>query len=221
MLKSEELSLDRREFLAGAGAFAAGSFLSHPLKASLTGFASSPTSKLGDWLDDDYGLPCYRYSGPLKFPESPRENGSVMLPDDPLFLLGNYRLTLFTHASGVYQMLTGERAWGRMNQGDAPYSGANQATVEVANQRHSLIGVDESAAQAAVKHFGVGFARYEYSLAPSLQVTRLISVLPSTSLSDGASAFLVQVRLRNTGSGALRVNYNESTRARYQQIFSP
>ena len=104
MWQSEELSLDRRKFLAGAGALAAGSFLPNPMKAS---WAGSPGSQLGEWLVDDFGLPCYHYSGPLSFPESPRENDSVMLPDDPLFLLGNYRLTLFAHASGVYQLLTG------------------------------------------------------------------------------------------------------------------
>jgi len=93
--------------------------------------------------------------------------------------------------------------------------------VEAAGQHHNLIGVGESAAQDAVKHFGVGFARYDYSLTPSLLVTRQLSVPPSTSPGDGASAFLVQVRLHNIGSGPLHVTYTETTRARYQQIFSP
>jgi cellobiose phosphorylase len=144
-----------------------------------------------------------------------------MLPDDPFFLIGNYRLTLFTHASGIYQILTGERAWGRVNQGDAPYSGANQATIEASGQTHHLIGPDHPAATAASKHFGVGFARYDYNLSPSLQVSRLLSVLPSTKPEDGTSAFLVQVRIRNVGTSPLDLRYTESARARYQQIFSP
>src|ERR1019366_6927362 len=34
-------------------------------------------------------------------------------------------------------------------------------------------------------------------------------------------AFLVQVRLRNTGAAAVELRYTEAARARYQQIFSP
>jgi cellobiose phosphorylase len=209
----DDKSLTRRGFLAGAGALAASSVL--------PGWTAAEESPVGEWLDDEAGLPCYRYTGALRFPNSPTENNSALLPDDPLFLLGNYRLTLFTHASGLYQILTGERAWGRMNQGDARYSGANQATVEAAGRTHQLIGVDAPAALAAAKHFGVGFARYDYTLSPALQVSRVLSVPPSTALSEGASAFLVQVCLRNTGSDPLDIRYSESCRARYQQIFSP
>jgi Glycosyl hydrolase 36 superfamily, catalytic domain len=203
----------RREFLLGAGALA--------LSASMPTWASQKSDSLGEWIDDDLGLPCYRYTGPLRFSQSPTENNTVLLPDDPIFLFGNYRLTLFTHASGIFQMLTGERAWGRMNQGDKPYSGANQASIEFSGQTHQLIGPDQLPAIAASKRFGVGFARYDYVLSPSLQVSRLLSVLPSTSPEDGTSAFLVQVQIRNTGSSPLDLRYAESTRARYQQIFSP
>jgi Glycosyl hydrolase 36 superfamily, catalytic domain len=205
--------LTRRNFLAGAGALAAVPFM--------PAWAANTSGSLGEWLDDDHGLPCYRYTGPLRFQGSPTQNGTVMHPDDPFFLLGNYRLTLFTHASGIYQIITGERAWGRVNQGDAPYSGANQATIEVAGQTHRLIGPDQSAAKAASKLFGVGFARYDYSPSPSLEVSRLLSVPPSTAPQDGTSAFLVQVKIRNLGSAPLDLRYTESARARYQQIFAP
>ena len=206
--------LSRRDFLAGAGTVAASVCM--PAWAAVNG-----SSSLGEWLDDDLGLPCYRYSGPLRFEASPTQNGTVMIPDDPYFLIGNYRFTLFTHASGIYQIVSGERAWARVNQGDAPYSGANQARVEFSGQAHDLIGPDQQAARAATRRFGVGFARYDYDLAPSLKVTRLISVLPSTSPEDGSSALLVQVLLRNTGASPLDLRYTESSRAKYQQIFSP
>jgi len=205
--------LTRRGFLAGAGALAADSLLPD--------WAAPAQSSLGEWLDGEAGLPCYHYTGPLRFPLSPVENDTVLIPDDPLFLLGNYRLTLFTHASGTYQILTGERAWGRMNQGEARYSGANEAAVEVDGRAYQLIGVDAPAALAAVKHFGVGFARYDYALSPALQVSRVLSVPPSTALSEGPSAFLIQVSLRNTGKDPLDFCYTETCRARYQQIFAP
>ena len=207
--------ITRRDFLAATGALAATTLVSPSWSQS-----SPESQSLGEWLDDDYGLPCYHYTGPLRFPNSPKQNGAVMIPDDPYFLTGNYRLTLFTHASGLYQILTGERAWGRLNQGEARWSGANQAIIEISGQQHSLIGLDSPAAASAVKRFGVGFARYDYPAIHSLEVTRLLSVVPSTKLSEGSSAFLTQVRLRNTGSAPLTLRYLETTRARYQQLFA-
>ena len=190
----------RRDFLAAAGAVTASALLPTGLGASADLPADSPSgsSILGRWVDDDFGLPAYHYTGPLRFPNSPRYENEPMLPDDPFFLTGNYRLTLFTHASGALQMLTGERAWGRMNQGDARFSGAYQATVEIDGEKHSLVGLDEPAALAATKRFGVGFARYDYTLAPSLAITRRISVLPSMKAGEGTSACLVEILLRNT-----------------------
>ncbi|HEY0796876.1 MAG TPA: hypothetical protein VGD64_13975, partial [Acidisarcina sp.] len=206
--------------------------------------SSSPKSQssLGEWVDDDLGLPCYRYLGPLRFGSELRENGATLLPDDPWFLLGNYRLTLFTHASGLYQIITGERSWGRLNQGalqphkageargDERWSGSNRATVEFGGAKHELIGVDQPLAAAAEKHFGVGFARYDYAVGaslkvPSLKVTRLLSVAPSENvvagqIGEGSSAFLVQVRLQNIGRDALELSYRETTRARYEPIYA-
>jgi cellobiose phosphorylase len=156
----------------------------------------------------------------MRFPNSPQRDGASMIPDDPFFLTGNYRLTLFTHASGLYQILTGERAWGRMNQGDARWGGANSATIEVSGQHHDLIGLDAPAAIAAMKRFGIGFARYDYALTPSLSVTRQISVTPSTKIHEGTSAFLTHVTLHNTGSAPLHVRYSELARAQYQQLFA-
>lgn len=213
-----EDQLTRRSFLAGAGALAATS-----LAASATPSWAAPgpsTPSLGDWIEDDYGLPAYHYTGPMRFPNSPQRDGAPMIPDDPFFLTGNYRLTLFTHASGLYQILTGERAWGRMNQGDARWGGANSATIEIAGERHDLIGLDAPAAIAAGKRFGVGFARYDYALAPSLSVTRLLSVRPSTKIGEGTAAFLTQVTLRNSDSAPLELRYSELTRAKYQQLFA-
>jgi cellobiose phosphorylase len=210
--------LTRREFLAAASAATAASLLPSSLSAA------AESSSLGQWIDDDFGLPAFRYTGPLRFPSSPVYDHAPMLPDDPYFLLGNYRLTLFTHASGSLQLLTGERAWGRMNQDPAPrplnFAGAYQASVTVNSTNYPLTGLDSPAALAANKIFGVGFARYEYAVTPALSITRRISVAPSAKLHQGSSAFLVEVRLRNTGSDPLHLAYIESMLARYQPIFA-
>jgi hypothetical protein len=174
--------MDRRSFLGSVGAMA------------VLG-ATPAASSLGEWADDEQGLPCYRYTGPH-------------LPDDPFFLLGNYRLTLFVHASGRYEILSGERAWARMN-------GANEAAVEMAGQRHELIG-DESAG----KLFGIGFARYEHRLTPELTVMRTLSVRPSSKPGDGTSAFVVTVRLRNNGETWINLIYSERVRAHYEPILA-
>jgi len=210
--------LSRRTFLAGTAALAATSLASSAAPAWAA--PGTSTSSLGDWIEDGYGLPAYHYTGPMRFPNNPVRDRAPMIPDDPFFLTGNYRLTLFTHASGLYQILTGERAWGRMNQGDQRWGGANSATIDVSGQSHDLIGLDAPAAIAATKRFGVGFARYDYALTPSLSVTRLLSVTPSTSITEGTSAFLTHVTLHNTGSAPLSIRYSELTRAKYQQLFA-
>jgi hypothetical protein len=53
-----------------------------------------------------------------------------------------------------------------------------------------------------------------------LQVTRTLSVLPSTKPGDGTSAFLVTVRLRNTGKEPMEAAYLENVGAAYAQIFA-
>ena len=206
-------ALTRRGFLAGAGALAAATMT----KSAWAGIPGAGHT-MGEWQDDSFGLPCYEYRGPLRFASSPRRDGAPMIPDDPWFLLGNYRLTLFPHASGQLEILTGERAWGRMNQGAEKDSGANAATIEVDETSTALIGLDAPAAAAAVKRFGVGFAHYEYDVAPGLKLTRTISVAPSGKIHEGTSAFVVQIRMHNTGPKPRTVRYRESIRAKYEQI---
>jgi cellobiose phosphorylase len=141
-----------------------------------------------------------------------------MLPDDPVFLLGNHRLTLFTHASGLMQILSGERAWARMNQGEEIWSGANRATCSIGGRKHELVGLDEPAARDADKLFGVGFARYSYRLRPGLEVERSIHVRPSTTVGEGASAFLLLVRFENKGSSPVDVEYAETVLTNYRML---
>ena len=216
-MTSGEYDFTRRGFIAGAGAFAAVSAI--PAWAM-----PQNTEGLGEWFDDDFGLPAYRYEGPLRFPDSPvgygfEDKPQQYLGDDPYFLLGNYRLTLITHASGHYQLLTGERAWGRMNLGDQRWGGANRAVATINGQQHELVGTDSSAAQESEKRFGAGFARYDYKIGDS-KITRLLSVAPSPNIHEGTSAFLVKVRLRNDGKTPLKIAYSETTLARYQQAMA-
>jgi cellobiose phosphorylase len=205
------LPLTRRDFLAGTGALVLSS-------AIPKAYAEATSASLGHWFEDDHGLPGYQYTGPMRFPDSPREGSTILLHDDPYFMLGNYRLTLFTHASGLYEILSGESIWARLNCGEALWSGENHASVDVAGETVQLVGIDEPAAIAATKQFGVGFARYGYKLPKGLEVVRKLSVAPSHGVKDGSSAFLVQVTLKNSSSGPLDFKYTETTRANYQPV---
>ena len=202
--------------MAGMGATVAASLVR-------PAWPQSGGSSLGAWMDDSHGLPCYAYRGPIRFSDHYQTTpmwglDGKMIPDDPVFLLGNYRLTLFTHVSGHIQILSAERAWARMNQGKDIWSGANQATCIIGDNRYELIGLDEPAAEKADKLFGVGFARYSYRLDPRLNVERSIHVRPSATVGEGASAFLLRVRFENTASDLLEIEYIETVLANYRML---
>jgi Glycosyl hydrolase 36 superfamily, catalytic domain len=202
--------------MAGIGATAAASLVK-------PAWSRTAGSSLGEWIDGSKNLPCYAYRGPIRFSDHFQTKpmwglDGKMIPDDPVFLLGNHRLTLFTHASGHIQILSAERAWARMNQGEAIWSGANKATCVVGDSKHELIGLDEPAAKGAGKLFGVGFARYSYELGQKVKVERSIHVRPSTTVGEGASAFLLRVRLENTASGPLDIDYVEAVLANYRML---
>src|SRR6202790_4697460 len=206
--------MSRREFVKAAGAV--------PLAASISSLAgeTKDSATVGEWADDAAGLPCYRYTGPVPFQSPSSKISAEFLPSVPFFLLGNYRLTVFAHASGMLQILSGERAWGRLNQGPETWSGANHASVEANGTKGALVRMDAPAARTAEKVFGVGYARYDYAAIAGLRVTRTISVLPSTKPGDGTSAFLVSVSLRNEGGMPIEGVYSEDCGAAYAQLFA-
>jgi cellobiose phosphorylase len=220
-MNSDLFALSRRAFLKTAGAVPVAASLSS-LHACLPSnkAAEAGEKRIGEWSGDAAGLPCYRYLGPLPFVSPSSRISAEYLPEDPFFLLGNYRLTLMVHASGQYQILSGERAWGRLNQGPQRWSGVNDAAVEVAGKRVELVGLNCAAAQRAEKRFGVGYAEYRYAPLADLNMTRSLSVLPSTKPGDGSSAFLVTVQLRNSGREPMEAVYLENVGAAYAQIFA-
>ena len=207
------MGLSRRDFVKAAGAV--------PLAASLPAFGyEAETKTVGEWSDDEAGLPRYTYLAPVPFPLPSDKIPREYLPEDPFFLIGNYRFTLFAHVSGIYEILSAERAWGRLNQGSGMWSGANRAVVTVGGQTVQLVGATERAAQTAGKSFGIGYAQYRYNPAPGLRVTRTLSIMPSSKPGDGTSAFVLSVALRNEGATPLDVTYAESVKGAYKQAYS-
>ena len=202
--------------MAGVSASVAASFVK-------PAWSATTSNSLGEWLDGDQNLPCYAYQGPIRFSNHHQTEpmwglDGKMIPDDPVFLLGNHRLTLFTHASGHIQLMSCERAWARINQGKEFWSGANGARCILGDSKHELIGLDEPAAKDAEKIFGVGFARYSYQLEPKLSVVRTIHVRPSTTVGEGTSAFLLRVRFENTADQPQEIEYVETVLANYRLL---
>lgn len=179
----------------------------------------SKENTIGFWKKDAAGLPCFQYTGALPYEEYLANGQKVKLPEDPWFLLGNYQLTVFTHVSGEYELITGQRSWGRVNQGKEKNSGANRAELTINGKSYSLTGMNSLAADPSVceRSFGCGFADYAY-LIDGIKVSRRFSVKPSLSPYIGSSAMLCEVILTNTSDEEAELRYLEGVIANYKEI---
>ena len=123
-------------------------------------------SNIGHWNKDKVGLPCFEYTGNIPYSSKLDSGAKVKLPEDPWFLLGNYRFTLFTHISGEYEMISGERSWARVNQGRQQNSGVNLSKLSVDEKQYLLTGMDSLAvnSETCSRVFGCGFANYHYGI---------------------------------------------------------
>ena len=153
------------------------------------------------WEDASKGLPYYQYQG------------QYSLENDPAILIGNSRIKVNAHASGIYELISGERTWMRFNADPSrPDYGRNRATVIMDNREIELAGPLSLAAKAGrCKIFsGAGFVRYDYDLGNGIECSRMISVMPSGSGEDTMPLFLVSVTFTNKGSGARKIEYEEA-----------
>lgn len=200
-------------------------FLIGLMALSFAQVSTAQDNAIGWWLKDANGLPCFNYTGKVPFAAYLQNGKKVKLPDDPWFLLGNYQFKLFAHVSGQYEMITGQRAWGRMNQGDKPNSGLNRSTLEIIDKQGKtkknllLTGMNSLSADPAVckRVFGCGFAEYVYNT-NNVQIDRVLSVKPSTNPYNGTSAFLLTVTIKNEGGKSLNMAYDEAVTANYEMI---
>ncbi|TCC88758.1 hypothetical protein EZ428_19190 [Pedobacter frigiditerrae] len=176
---------------------------------------------IGSWCFSSKGLPVYQYTGKLPFSAVDKQGKDAEQPEDPFFLLGNYRSTLITHASGRYQFITAERVWARINGDDQTNYGWNEASLTFNNNKKEkeivLTGINTIAANQALvkKLFGVGFARYSYQLPNSIQCTRTLSIKPSEKINTGNPSFIVTINIKNNGRQAQRLTYSEKMLVNY------
>lgn len=176
----------------------------------------------GGWTVSSEGLPVYTFTDALPVDVTDNLGGDACLPEDPYFLIGNYRMGLFTHVSGICQFMTAQRAWARVNAAASqPNYGENDAYVVLDAGRKAkkidIVGLESVASDPSVtkRSFGVGFARYSYDLPSSVKCERVVSVRPSAKVNEGVPAFLVTVTLKNEGRNVRKVSYCESMPVRY------
>lgn len=177
--------------------------------------AKNDKSPIGHWETDAVGLPCFNYTDDIPSIGLEPNGKQPKMPTDPWFLLGNYQLTLFTHVSGQMEIITGQRAWGRMNQGKGVNSGNNHTYIEVVGNNGTTKKIELTRADKRV--FGCGFARYNYHL-PEMKVERCLSVAPSLTINGGTPTVLLSVKVKNRGKHPLRLNYQESVTSNYVPI---
>lgn len=160
---------------------------------------------IGHWQMNSNALPVFNYTGPVDYQEV--SNG--FFPDDPWFILGNYRLIVFPHVSGQYEMVTGERAWSRVNHKEG-ISGGNFSKIKIGNaDTLMLTGMTNEIARKATKTFGTGFARFEYEL-DGVTVQRILSTLPGTKYNESIPAMLTKVTIRNNSPKKLKISFTEA-----------
>jgi cellobiose phosphorylase len=165
-------------------------------------------------------LPVFNYTGDYPFNTFSKDKKITSEPNDPYFLLGNYRLTLFAHVSGQLEIITGERFWARMNQGNEKWTGDNLASIEIDREKYQLIGSGSIAEQNDFTDIqaGTGFIRYDYHLG-EVECSRFISAKPSLKPNTGTPGYLTRVEIKNNGRKSVSIKYNELIRANYEMAY--
>jgi cellobiose phosphorylase len=214
---SKDMSgLSRREFIAGAGALAVSTSLlkEYAVAAEIPSNLASP-SALGGWTSDSRNLPAYVFTADLPLKTLDGGGKSYPLDSDPFFILGNYRLTVFPKASGLYTVVSGERGWTRLNEPTASIQ-QNSARIEVTrsqqSEAHELLGLSGVCADAkrSRRQFGCGFVRYDLAPSKETGIVRTLSLAPSNDRVLGQPALVVNVKITNTGATPCDFVYVES-----------
>lgn len=173
----------------------------------------SQGEELGHWAWMDNGLPCYHYTASLPYEAVDANGNDSQLPEDPYFLLGNYRMTAFAHVSGTIELMTAERVWARINASDQrPNYGCNAAEIEIDGKITALAGVGSAAADNRIcqRRFGIGFASYEYKLSSGIECERTLSVKPSERINEGTPTLYFNITLHNSSKRSKKIVYSET-----------
>lgn len=156
------------------------------------------------WEEASGGLPYYRYEG----------------SSDDAILLGNSRIKVRAHVNGIYELMSGDRCWGRYNADPLrPEYGKNRATVSIGRKDYELVGAGSLAASSdkCEVYSGAGFIRYDFELEKGIKCSRMISVMPSDDPQETADLFLVTLTFENQSKALKGISYEEAISPYYVQ----
>jgi len=176
---------------------------------------------IGVWTLDSFDLPVFNFTASLPIYTFNKSGDTINDPVDPWFILGNYRLCSFIHASGEYELFSMSRAIARLNYGDEKKKYISSAQITIDGEKHQLTGLESEVATSpnTRKSFGTGYADFQLQISPDVNVHRKFSTLPSETLTDGCSAFLLHIEIENNSDKEIDVTYTESLQARYDMRF--
>lgn len=170
--------------------------------------------EIGYWDWDENGLPAYEYTGEFPFQATDKTGADSGLPEDPCFILGNSRMTLFAHVSGAIELISGQRGWERLNFG-GKNQGKNQTEIAVGEpgketeRVYTLQEGRRNSIRRLRQRYGVGYAMYLYETGENIEIQKVISVQPSGKIQDGNSSFLCEVTIRNTGNKEKHIRWSD------------
>ena len=175
------------------------------------------STMLGHWLTDADRLPAFSYDAPLPFECTTPDGKTPQMRDDPWFLLGNYRITVFVHVDGTYELISGERSWARLNQGERVNSGVNDAYITIGGKRYQLAGKGSLAEDNNIctRVFGCGYAEWTFRI-DGLEIVRRMQVEPSLTMDGGQSAVLITTEVKNNGKASRMIGNEESVTANFR-----
>lgn len=179
---------------------------------------SNGQSNIGVWGLDSYDLPDFTYTGELPFEATLPSGKPAKTPNNPFFLMGNYRFQMFTYVSGEYEIFATDRVMSKFNAEHNDKKGSF-ATIEIDNELVELTGLNSIAADPnkTKRVFGTGVAEFTYNLS-NAECKRTISVLPSERINQGISAFLLTVEIKNKDSKSIDISYTEGVEADYTLV---
>jgi|GEM_PF-413716 len=218
-MKTDRFLTSRRTLLTGTGALAIVSGLGPVMVQAEPASKLASPSALGGWTSDARGLPAYQLTASLPVKTLDASGKSFPLDPDPFFILGNYRLTVFPKASGLYRLVSGERGWTRLNE---PLPGADQNGASLTVTRggeakaYTLLGLNGICTDATRtrRRFGCGHAQYDMRPDKDIRVVRTLSLAPSGDTDLGQPALVIHLALTNTGRSACDFSYTESVLSR-------
>ena len=161
--------------------------------------------EIGHWEWDENGLPAYEYTGDFPFRAVDKTGADSGMPEDPCFILGNSRMTLFAHVSGELELISGQRGWERLNF-EGKNRGKNRTEIavgEVGKKPERVYTLQEGKENSILRiqqRYGIGYAMYLYETDENIEIRKVISVQPSSKIQEGNSSFLCEVTIRNMGN---------------------